>query len=122
MQTRKIIVTEHDALVDLAIGEAQAHAGRPEAPRHGVYRDRKVLAEEVTRLRAIVDPLNKLRANKGASVLVCCDDPAPDGVGSRIEVTDKWTDWTPLQFVGANLTETLQTASGIADAAERTGE
>ncbi|KKK78503.1 hypothetical protein LCGC14_2052240 [marine sediment metagenome] len=61
MNVRNIIVTEHDALVDLAMGEARTSADDPNVPRHGVYRDRRVLAKEIERLRKELDGMTSAR-------------------------------------------------------------
>lgn len=67
------------------------------------------LLEEIERLQAIVDPLNRLRDEEGASVEIMC--PNPDtGPVEAIEVSGSWTDWRYLRFSGDTLAEVLAAA------------
>ena len=73
-----------------------------------------VLLSEVERhikeLEAIVKPLEELRREDGASVLIPCDNADVDGPASGVEVCDDWTDWEPCPFTGDNLAEALKAA------------
>lgn len=81
------------------------------------------MAAENERFRAIVDPLNELRAEEGDSIFVPCDNPDYyDGVGSYVEVTSEWTQWKPRKFGGDNLTEALKAAVDAKRAAEAAGK
>lgn len=66
---------------------------------------------EFEKLLAIVEPLNRLRANEGASVTFICDNPDFNGQPNcAIEVTDSWTDWEPRRFAAETIAECLKLA------------
>lgn len=77
---------------------------------------------ERDRLRGIVDPLEELRANEGASVLVICDNPSFGGPGCAIEVTDQWTQCSDQRITGDNLADCLAKAVQMKRAAEAAAE
>ena len=68
------------------------------------------LANEVERLRAIVDPIEKLREQEGGSVLIICPNPDFAGPNEAVEVCDKWTGWSRRRFTGDTLAEALAAA------------
>ena len=82
------------------------------------------LGGDLEACRAIVSPLEELRANEGATVLVPCDNPDPcddHSYGCLVEVTDDWTDWKPRTVTGENLPDALAKAVEAKEAAEKTG-
>ena len=69
------------------------------------------VAADWRELQAIVEPLNRLRANEGASVTINC--PNPEGPPNEaIEVSDDWTgpEWEPKRFEGETLAECFRKA------------
>lgn len=71
--------------------------------------DRKV--KDAENDRRLVLALNELRWQEGASVSIHCDNPDFNGLSnSAIEVSDDWTGWQPLRFVGDNVLEALESA------------
>lgn len=59
----------------------------------------------------IVEYINELRANEGATVVLCCDNPDFNGMPDCIiTVCDHWTGWTDKQFGGKNLEQALEKA------------
>jgi hypothetical protein len=67
--------------------------------------------ERIAALRAIVEPLNRLRANEGASVEILCDNPEGPP-NCAIRVSDDWTgdEWDWKRFEGETLAECLSKA------------
>ena len=78
----------------------------------------RVLAAEVERLQAIVDPLNALREGFGSSVLVPCDN----GLSCHVSVCGGWTDWHTRRFEAESLARALaRAAQAKHEAAEAAG-
>ncbi len=70
-----------------------------------------ILCNEIERLRKITEPIDRLRENEGASVLICCDNPDFNGLPNcAVEITDGWTDWETLRFTGETVPEALANA------------
>jgi len=65
---------------------------------------------ERERLLLIVEPLNRLRFNEGASVLIPCDNRKVFGPQNSIKVIDEWTGWKSQEFTGNTLAEALAAA------------
>ena len=60
---------------------------------------------------AIVEALNTLRRNEGASVCLNCDNPDFNDLPNVIiEVCDEWTGWQPQRFGGDSLVAALRKA------------
>ena len=78
-----------------------------QAQRHAIY---KKAWKEIERLQAIVDPLNRLRADEGNSVTFICQNPEFDEADEAIEVSGEWTNWQPRRFTGRTLVECLEAA------------
>lgn len=71
-------------------------------------------ADEIERLRAVVEPLNNLRAEEGAVVTLYCDNPDSEGPGCRVGVYAAWGDkpyWSQQTFEGDNLADALWLAA-----------
>lgn len=59
----------------------------------------------------IVQAINILRYNEGASVLICCENPEGTGPDNHaVDVTDAWTNWQPFRFEGRTLLAALTNA------------
>ena len=59
---------------------------------------------EVLQALAFVGTLNRLRANEGSSVTLCCDNPEGSGPNNAaVEVVDEWTNWQPRRFYGSTV-------------------
>lgn len=55
--------------------------------------------------------INVLRANEGAEVALCCDNPDFFGeANSVVDVCDDWTGWQRREFHGDTVLEALQAA------------
>lgn len=67
--------------------------------------------EKVRKLKAIVDPLNRLRESEGAAVTISCPNPNFNGPGETIIVEDDWGDgWVGHTFAAETLGEALAAA------------
>lgn len=89
------------------------------APTHAEF---ETLEKELVAFRAIVEPLNRLRANEGASVEILCDNPDFNGKPNcAIQVSDDWTgtDWNFRRFEGDTLAECFAKAEEAKAAAEK---
>jgi hypothetical protein len=76
-----------------------------------LQRQQAALRKELAAAKAIVDSLNALRSEEGASVLIPCDNPDFGGPGCFVEVNSDWTEWVPIRFDGDNLRDVLAIAA-----------
>lgn len=69
------------------------------------------LLDEIQQLRAIVDPLNRLRADDETEVSFWCDKPDdPDAPASIVGIRAEWADQKAQDFYGETLAEALEAA------------
>lgn len=69
------------------------------------------LIDEVERLWAFTESIDRLREPDGASVTIFCDNPDPGHHPTcAVEIYDDWTNWQPERFTGETLTEALDAA------------
>ncbi len=79
--------------------------------------------KRVVELEGIVKPLDRLRANEGASVTIVCPNPefTDDGRDQGVDVTDEWTDWEPRRFYGVTLAKALEAAEAAKEKLDERG-
>ena len=65
---------------------------------------------ENERLRGIVDPLNRLRAEEGGSVTIYCSTDELCLQNEMVRVVGEWTEWKARDFEGETLAECLAKA------------
>ena len=72
--------------------------------------------ELVDKLRAVVEPLDRLREAEGNSVEICCPNPEFDGPAQVIVVNADWGgEWWPRRFEGETVAECLKAAEEASD-------
>lgn len=67
----------------------------------------------------ILRAIDLLRADEGASVTICCDNPELGGPNCQIQVCDGWTGWKDRSFTGETVLGCLHRA--IVERDQRTG-
>lgn len=89
----------------------------PDGKAINVPQIQREAADEIERLRAIVDPIERLRAPEGAFVEIACSNPDYNGLPNEcVTVCDDWTGNRPIEFRADTVAECLAAAESARDA------
>lgn len=112
-------MSETDEKLPYAFYNLLRDKGMPEGLTYGeqhawLYRYFVAVENTERKLRwaeEVLEPLNILRENEGATVTLFCDNPDFSGrPNNAIEVNDDWTGWDDQRYEGDTLAEALESA------------
>lgn len=85
--------------------------GETQKEREARWREEGMARQTLEDALFIVEAINELRREEGASVLICCTNPEGSGPDNEaVEVASDWTNWQPHRFGGSTLRIALENA------------
>ncbi len=97
---------------DQRIALLKSNLADSEVQREELCRKVYRLEAENAKMRKLIDGIDELRKEEGASVTLFCDNPDFEGPNNAIEICSSKTNWKTVRYEGNSLLEAILAAKG----------